>query len=84
MAGGAAPFSVLPRSLLWRLVCLVDWVAYGVARASEFAYNAWLHRKFIAIVDGSGLSWENLGGVTPSAVRGRLLGQCGDIVWDWC
>ena len=35
--------------------------AGGVARPVVLAYNAWLHRKFIAIVDVPGLSWENLG-----------------------
>ena len=53
----------------------------GVARVELLAYNAWLHRKLLAIVDVSGCQGRTWGGVTPSAVRGRLLGRCGEIVW---
>ena len=33
----------------------------GVAGHVPRVYNAWLHRKFIAIVDLFGFSWEDLG-----------------------
>ena len=99
MASGAAPGLVLSRSFAWDRYMLRVGCGKSLVGAWVEGLRVWNGVDIILGSTGSlsrlsmslGCHGRTWGGVAPSAVRGRLLGQCGEIEWvdvrgltEWC